>query len=127
MTKRVTIPLTTPLEGPDGKIREIIIREPNVMEGLEIGDPYVVGSSPSGSQLVVENYEAITAYVRRCLVEPKDQALLQQGGVEVARALKEAVIGFFLPATAEAAASEISQTSSPSAVASGAASQTSGS
>ena len=115
MGKRVIINLAVPLEGPAGKIHSVVIREPNVFECLEIGDPFVVGSSPSGARLVVENPEAIAAYLRRCLVEPADPAVLHQGGVELAREIKETIINFFLPATGEAAASETSRTTSPSA------------
>ncbi|MDB5652471.1 MAG: hypothetical protein JWQ94_84 [Tardiphaga sp.] len=109
--KRVSIPLREPLRGPHGNVDTVIIREPNVFECLEIGDPFVVGTSPSGAQLVVENYEAISAYTRRCLVEPADPALLHQGGVDLARAIKEAIIGFFLPGTGADAASDTSPTS----------------
>jgi hypothetical protein len=112
--KRITIPLQTPLKGHHGPISEVIIREPNVYECLELGDPYVVGSSPSGAQLVVENPEVITAYARRLVVEPKDTQLLSQGGVELARAIKEAVISFFLLGTDTDAVSETLPTSSRS-------------
>lgn len=116
MTNKVTIRLRTPLRGPNGaRIREVIIREPNVTECLSIGDPYVVGSSPTGSQIVVENYEAISEYVRRCVIEPADPALLEQGGVFLARKLKEAVINFFLNAEDGDAVSATSSMISPSA------------
>lgn len=116
MGKRVTFQLTTPIEGHDGKITSITLREPHVFEVLEIGDPFVVGTSPSGAQLVVENSEALTAYARRLIVEPANIDVLQnQGGVEMARGIKEAILGFFLPATDTDAASVGSQTTSPSA------------
>src|SRR6185437_10017998 len=108
---RVTIQLTTPIEGHNGPIHSIVMREPTVFECLEIGDPFIVGASPSGNQLVVENYEAIAAYAKRCLVEPNDPGILtNQGGVEMARAIKETIISFFLPAAEGAAASETSPT-----------------
>ena len=121
--KKTSIPLKTPLKSPNGDVFEIIIREPNVFECLELGDPFVVGASPTGSQLVIENPEVITAYVRRCLIEPQNPDLLYQGGVEMARAIKEAVISFFLPGTEADAASEISPMNSRSGAS--AASQTS--
>lgn len=114
MAKKITVALRSPIEGHAGPVNAIVLREPNVFECLELGDPYVVGSSPSGGQLVVENPEIITAYVRRCLVEPNDPALLYQGGVEMARAIKEAIISFFLPGTEADAASETLPTSSRS-------------
>ena len=96
--KKVTIKLKEPLRGPNNtEYTEVIIREPTVTEALRIGDPYVVGSAPSGAQLVVENFEAISEYTRICVVEPRDTALLDQGGVFLARELKRAVIDFFPP------------------------------
>ncbi len=107
MGKKVSIPLKEPIVGHDGPIHTLVLREPRVFEVLQNGDPYVVGSSPSGGQLVVENPEIIATYVKLCLEEPKDHLLLMsQGGVEMARALKEAIIGFFLPGTEADAGSE---------------------
>lgn len=117
MARQLTVNLNTPLQAHGGvTIQNVVLREPSVFEVLEIGDPFTIGFSRDGGQIVAENPEAITTYIRRCVIEPKDTALLEQGGVELARGLKQALLSFFLPGNTEGEGSETSPTTSPSAV-----------
>jgi hypothetical protein len=114
MKRTITIQLKTPLKAPQGDVNEIVLREPNVIQCIRLGDPFVVGTSRDGSQLVVENPEVIESYLNNCLVEPRDPAILLQGGVEVARQIKDAIFSFFLQGNEGGAASETLPTSSRS-------------
>lgn len=116
MARQLTVSLSVPLRSHGGAvIHSVVIREPNVFEVLEIGDPFTIGFSKDGGQIVAENPEAITAYIRRCIVEPKDMGLLEQGGVELARGLKQSLLSFFLPDATEGGASQTLPMTSPSA------------
>ena len=42
--------------------------------------------------------------MRICVVEPSDPLILEQGGLDLARKIKDAILGFFLPEFAAAAA-----------------------
>ncbi len=121
------IPLVKPLRGHKGeKITKIVLREPTFDEYLSFGDPYTVAQSTDGTPFAVDNPDVIRRYIHLCLVEPKDPALLSQGGARLGREVKEAVMGFFQPEKPESAASETSETKSPSQVSEATASPTSG-
>jgi len=106
--------LDKPLVGHDGPIKQIVLREPTFDEYLAFGDPYSVAYTENDVPFGVENPDVIRRYMDACLVEPKDPALLQQAGARVAREVKNALLGFFQPASATVAASETSPTKSPS-------------
>lgn len=107
----IKIPLKTPIKGPNGALyKAIVLREPTFDEVLAHDDPYTVAVSPGGIPFVVENHEVIRSFVDICLVEPKDPALLQQGGMHVARKVRQAVLGFFRPDDAESEGSGTSPT-----------------
>lgn len=98
MRKNIVIPLKEPLKGPNGtKFEQVVLREPTFDEYLEHDDPYTVMSSREGVPYVIENLEAIRNYIRICLVEPKDPALLSQGGVRLGQEVKRAMFSFFQP------------------------------
>jgi hypothetical protein len=98
MKRTVTIKLDTPLVTHDGPLKHIVLREPSYSEYLELGDPFTVAGSRDGQAFMVENQEAIRGYIKLCLVEPKDPALLEQATALVARDVKEGVLSFFRPA-----------------------------
>lgn len=115
MSSTVTIPLKKPLRGPNGLlVHNVVLREPTFDEVIAREDPYTVAVSPGGVPFVVENNEVIRAFVDICLVEPKDPALLQQGGMHLARKVRQAVLGFFRPDEGEGEDSATSPTNSPS-------------
>lgn len=97
MSETVTIPLKKPLVAPEGDVKQIVIREPTFDEYLVHGDPYTVASSKEGNPFIIENADVIAAYIKVCLVEPKDPAILSQGKARLGKEVKEAVLGFFRP------------------------------
>ena len=98
MAEKVTISLRTPIRGPNDLIvKEIVVREPTFDEYSEIGDPFVVATTPGGSPFLVENVETIRRYIQLCVVEPQDPALLSQLGARYAKQVKEKILGFFPP------------------------------
>jgi hypothetical protein len=106
-----------PIVAPDGSIfKQIVVREPSFDEYLRLGDPYTIGFSPgSGIPFVVEDKEAMLAYCRLLVTEPANPMLVELGGFQAARRIKDTVKSFFQPGgTASAAASETSETNSPS-------------
>ena len=124
MADTVTIPLKNPIKGPNGALfHEIVLREPTFDEVLAHDDPYTVAVSPGGIPFVVENHEVIRSFVDICLVSPSDPALLQQGGMHLARKVRQTVLGFFRPDAAESADSKTSPTKSRSRASGGSASR----
>lgn len=97
MAKNITIKLDKPLAGHAGPVTQVVIREPTFNEYLDIGDPYVVAQAPvSGIPFILEDKAAIATYARTLIVEPTDPLLLEQGGMVLARKIKEAIKSFFL-------------------------------
>jgi hypothetical protein len=114
MRERVSIDLKTPIQGHEGKIDKIVLREPTFDEYLAFGDPYNIAYTESGVPFAVENPEVIRRYIEACLVEPKDSALLAQAGAMVARDVKNKLLGFFQPGDrTEASASSATNSPSP--------------
>jgi hypothetical protein len=70
------------------------MREPSFRDYVELGEPFMVGRADDGAPFVVENAEAISAYLRRCVVGV-DPTLLNQTNARSARRLKNALLGFF--------------------------------
>ena len=115
MAKHVTIPLAEPLLGHHGAIHKVVVREPTFEDYIDLGgDPYTVARSAEGAAFVVEDAEKVRAYVNRCIVEPTDKLILEKASFRVARAVKEAVLSFFLPEPAAGGASATSPTTSSS-------------
>lgn len=100
MGKTVRIPLDKPLKGHHGSIDHVIVREPSYDEYLLHGDPYVYLPLKEGGWFRSDSTEVLAAYVGILVVEPKDKLLLSQGGFELARSIKDAVLSFFLPVAA---------------------------
>lgn len=117
MKNSVTIPLTPPIVAPDGTVfKEIVVREPSFDEYLRLGDPYTVGFSPgSGIPFIVEDNGAMMAYCKLLVTVPDNPMLVELGGFQAARKIKDAVKSFFQPAaTASGEVSGTSGTNSPS-------------
>jgi hypothetical protein len=110
MGKRTEIKLATAIKGHGGPITTVIVREPTFSEYLQYGDPIIWVPLPSGGAFPSENLDVVSAYMRICVVEP-DALLIEQGGLDLARKLKDAILGFFLPVSEEAAGSTTSPTS----------------
>ena len=115
MSETKTITLKTPLQSPEGPVNRIVLREPSFNEYLVHGDPYMIAASAGGNPFMVENPDVIATYIKVCLVEPKDPAILHQAKAGAAREVKNALLGFFRPDDATDEASATSGTNSPSA------------
>ena len=98
MAKTVTIVCDTPLEAHEGKkITQVILREPTMEQYFQHGDPWTIALSEKGVPFSIENGETISTYAKLCIVEPKDQALLSQGGIALAKKIKGVILDFFRP------------------------------
>jgi hypothetical protein len=105
MADRVTIPLSRHLKGPNGLVvKELVLREPDYDEIQDLGDPYMIAVTQSKIPFQVENTEVIKAYIARCIVEPKDPALLKQMKPYDVITLKDKMLSFFQPDAPETAA-----------------------
>lgn len=115
MSKPVRIPLIEPIDGHDGPIREIVLREPTYDEYISCGgEPYTIGQSEEGALFSIEKPEVIWAYAQACIVTPKDTLLLSDADWRVAREVRKAVLGFFQAPGAGNATSPTSPTTSSS-------------
>jgi hypothetical protein len=102
MSETAIIELKKPLQSPEGPVTRIVLREPTFDEYLVHGDPYTIAASSGGNPFMVENADVIAAYIKVCLVEPKDPAILAQGKARLAKEVKEKLLGFFRPDADEA-------------------------
>lgn len=100
MGDTIRIKVSPPLKGHKGPIHEVVIREPTFEEYLRHGDPYIFVPLNGGKAFPSESMEVLSEYVKILVVEP-DELLLAQGGFKLARQIKEAIMGFFLPDAAE--------------------------
>lgn len=120
MAKTVTIVADPPLQAHgDAQIHQIVLREPTMKEYFLHGDPWTVALSEKGIPFSIENGEVISTYATLCLVEPKDPQLIDQGGIALAKKIKDALLGFFRPGASGNAGSGTTPTTSPSTNASG--------
>lgn len=110
MGETVTIKLKKPLISPEGEVHQVVLREPTYEEFLVHGDPYVVAASKNETRFMAENLDTIAAYIRICLVEPKDPQILVQANARLAREMKTAMLSFFHPDVASTGTSETSPT-----------------
>jgi hypothetical protein len=98
MGETVTISLKKPLKGPNGlEVAAVIIREPMFDDVIDLGDPYTIAMTASNVPFQVENSDVIRAYLERCIVEPKDPALLAQVNGRTAIDIKDKFLAFFQP------------------------------
>jgi hypothetical protein len=91
----VTIKLTTPIEGPDGPISEVVMREPKFAEVMLLGEPVAFARSDGGMVYQADNDDVIRGYIERLVEKPADRALLNQCSLTDTLKLREAVFGFF--------------------------------
>lgn len=78
----------------DRGISEVRLKEPTLDDYVQLGEPVEVQTGPGGERIVVENLPALKAYLERCVdgIEPEHLGML---GLADARALREALHGFF--------------------------------
>jgi hypothetical protein len=92
---RKDVPLKRPFDdGKGGKVTKIVLQEPAGADYFALGAPQTWVRAKGGMALV-DNDEAIRAYVERLIVEPDPLLAMQNMHVLDAVAVKDAVIGFF--------------------------------
>lgn len=91
----VTITLTEPIEGPAGRIDQIVLRAPKFPDVMQLGEPVAFARSEGNMIFQAEKDEVVEGYIKRLLVEPKDPQLLMQLGLTDTIKLKEAIFEFF--------------------------------
>jgi hypothetical protein len=96
----VTVNLSTPIEGHEGQIKSITLREPKFGDVMALGEPSAFARSEGGMVFQSEKDGVVQSYVERLLVEPKDPALLLQVSLADALKLKDAIYDFFQAARA---------------------------
>ena len=111
-----TITLTKPIVGHE-TVRELELREPTWNEYSELGDPFVW--APRGDDMVVATpiMDRVKAYAERLVLmngREGDPLILGQLCLADSRAVKDAVLGFFLAAEKATEASPSSSTTSSS-------------
>ena len=91
----VRIPVPGGIVGHGKTYDAVVIVEPTLQQYLEIGEPVVWIFYPDGSRTPTTNPTAIERYITLCVKEPPDPLLLNQGGIKLARKMREAILGFF--------------------------------
>ena len=108
--------LTRPIVGHE-TVREIELREPTWNEYSEIGDPFVWTPRDPKTVVAMPVMERVKDYAERLVMmngRPGDPLVLAQLCLADSRAVKDAVLGFFLPPAEEPDASPTSSTTSSS-------------
>jgi hypothetical protein len=98
MAKTKTIELLEPkLDHDETRITQITLREPKGEEYYEHGAPFTRVDRADGSIIMLENREAIRAYLQLC-VDERSRPILKSLSLSDAEALKDALIDFFAEA-----------------------------
>ena len=105
MSNTTDVPLKKPFTGHNGMVTKIVLREPTGDEYFSLGDPQSWVKAGGGMALV-DDQKIIRDYVLRCMVEPDPILAFGQMGVLDARAVKEAMLGFFTDAESSAPSQE---------------------
>lgn len=101
--KTSTIKLSTPVEIHDRPVTEITLREPTGGQYLDFGEPLILVNS-SGGLFQTEDRAAIGKYLDACVEHDSGVAVLRLLSLHDARAVKEALLGFFTRSAPEASA-----------------------
>ena len=99
---------------PGGPFFEVVLKHPSLDDYFDLGEIVTWGKAPDGTVFTVQNGEVLRAYLSRCLVQPKDPLLLNQGGFTLARQLRNAILDFFRDGDSATAPSPTSPTTSSS-------------
>jgi hypothetical protein len=85
-----------PLQGHGKLITRVAIRPPTFDEYLEYGEPFMVAPSPNANvPYILYDNAIIAAYTRAMVIEPEDALIITQGGFQLARAIRMAILSFF--------------------------------
>lgn len=91
-----------------GAVAEAIVREPTGALYFDHGEPYERQISAAGEPVILENTAAVKAYVEACVSfagESEPMVILRQLCIADARAVKTAVLDFFMDARGSSASS----------------------
>ena len=105
MTRRLTLSRTYT---GFGAVTEAIVREPTGALYFDHGEPYERQISAAGEPVIIENTAAVRAYVEACVSFPGEgdpTVILRQLSIPDARAVKAAVLDFFMDARGSSASS----------------------
>ena len=108
MAKQIRIPVPEGIIGHGRTHTEVVLREPTFREYMDIGDVVEHVSYPNGMRLATINNATVDSYFKACLVDPKDPLVVEQGGLALAREVREAIVGFIHGESRVAAPSETS-------------------
>jgi hypothetical protein len=96
--KQITVNLKRPFQGAEGPVNAIVLQEPTAGDYFALGAPQTWVKA-SGGMALVDNDQAIRAYVERLIVKPDPLLAMTQMSVLDAIAVKDAVLGFFMEET----------------------------
>ncbi len=94
--KTKEVKLTRRFEAHGKVFESVTVREPRWEDVMALGEPFDVQKSISGNVLVQPQLEVIAGYIRRCVVSPGFENLGELGVTDT-RAVRDAVLDFFLP------------------------------
>lgn len=116
----VRVPLSRPIDGHGGPVREVILREPTARDFFRLGEPFAQAYGKDGGDGTLvyqaENNDVVQAYLEALIIVPD---VIVIGGLSLADAMrvKAALLGFFrdareaqseMPATPSSLTSESS-------------------
>jgi len=99
MAKEKTIALSQPHATPKGAITKVILREPTFGMLQRYGDIRTFAQR-GGTGFFITNDEAVSNYLRSCLVEPQDLSFLEGVCLQDALTIRDTLISFFMVADA---------------------------
>lgn len=94
------VTLTSPIEGHEGQIKAITLREPKYGDVMALGEPSAYARSEGGLVFQAEKDGVVQSYIERLMIVPNDPSLLLQVSLADALKLKDAVYDFFRDARA---------------------------
>jgi hypothetical protein len=96
--KTTTIELVDPrLDHDEARVTSVTLREPRGADYYAHGAPFMRVDRPDGSVIMLENREAIRAYLQVCADE-RSRPVLDSLSLTDAEALKDALLNFFVEA-----------------------------
>lgn len=91
---RKTVTLSRQYETHGKVFDSVTLREPTFADYFALGEPREAQPAKGGGMMILTYTDIIRGYIDRCAVEPTSECL-QGLGLKDAKALQEAVLGFF--------------------------------
>jgi hypothetical protein len=96
VSNTITVKLPDPIETHAGYVSEASFRAPTVRDFLLLGEPQRYIRSPEGSLFIVDDLEALAAYLDKCVMPPIDPVIMAGTSLANGIAMREAVLRFFV-------------------------------